>query len=270
MKHSDEILPNEVPVFPPIPSGSLEAELNFINYGSSIFSFVVTWVSSALLLRQYTKKLGKYVFWLLVSSPLIYFLSQFGLVFSQFGSITGQNLAELFYTFQVIFSLNSTIGGILFGVVYWTISRKLEGMSDLKTYLTVTGYGFALFFASGSATVIHTPYPPFGLSTVSLVGLSSYLMFFGLYSSVVALSKETEIRKILKKEALEQWKLFGSLGEAQMEKHISSNAMAVVRSIGDRMSEESGVQTKFSDSELISEVKSILDEIKKAKKDLGG
>lgn len=268
-KHHDEILPNDVPVFPPIASGSLESKLNLINYGSSIFSFIVTWVSSALLLRQYTKKLGKYVFWPLVSSPLVYFLSQFVLVFFQFTSISEQNLANLFYTFQLIFSLNSTIGGILFGVVYWIISRKLEGMSDLKTYFIVTGYGFALFFASGSATVIQTPYPPFGLLTVSLVGLSSYFMFFGLYSSIVALSKETEIRKILKKEALEQWKLFGSLSEAQMEKHISSNAMSVVKGIGDRIYEESGVQSNYSESELITEVKSILEEIKKSKQYAG-
>jgi hypothetical protein len=63
--------------------------------------------------------------------------------------------------------------------------------TPLNEYLSLSTYGFILFFVSGTATIVHTPYPPFGLASVSLVGLSSYLIFVDLYYSVVAISRDS-------------------------------------------------------------------------------
>jgi hypothetical protein len=43
--------------------------------------------------------------------------------------------------------------------------------------------------------LINTPYPPFGIITTSLMGLSSYLVLVGIYSSAVSLSQDSELRR---------------------------------------------------------------------------
>ena len=65
-----------------------------------------------------------------------------------------------------------------------------SGVSD---YLMITGYGVLLFFTSNQATVlINLPYPQFGMATISFVGLSSYLLFVGIYSSAVSLAEDSK------------------------------------------------------------------------------
>src|SRR6266516_5843420 len=48
---------------------------------TSIMSFLLTWIATVLLLRTYSRKLGRVRYWVLVSIPLVYFLSQFQPVF---------------------------------------------------------------------------------------------------------------------------------------------------------------------------------------------
>ena len=44
---------------------------------TSILSFVTTWIASVMLLYRYSKAIGRIQYWILVSLPLVYFLSQF-------------------------------------------------------------------------------------------------------------------------------------------------------------------------------------------------
>jgi hypothetical protein len=40
---------------------------------SSIFSFIMTWISTAIILHHYSKRIGNIKYWIIVSLPLIYF-----------------------------------------------------------------------------------------------------------------------------------------------------------------------------------------------------
>jgi MFS family permease len=44
---------------------------------TSVLSFIITWVATVFLLRHYSRKLGRIKYWVTVSIPLAYFLSQF-------------------------------------------------------------------------------------------------------------------------------------------------------------------------------------------------
>lgn len=61
----------------------------------------------------------------------------------------------------------------------------------IKNYLIIAAYGLLLFFVSGQAVVVHAPYPPFGLISVSLMGLSSYYVFVGIYSSALSFAQDS-------------------------------------------------------------------------------
>lgn len=251
-------------LFPVLIPGTAIWTINYFNSIFSIVSFVATWLGAVLLLRHYAEKYGKYYYWI-ISAPLIYFLSQFANILYLYNLFINADPTGFFLSFQYIFSLNSTIGGILFGVVFWTAATKIERISALKNYLTIAGFGFFLFFASGSATVVQIPFPPYGLQMVSIVGISSYLMFFGLYSSAVVLSEDIVVRRAIRNTAAEQYRLLGNISYAEMENKITHHVVSVVGKISNKIMEESGVESSYSDSDIRAQVQQIVNEIIKDK-----
>ena len=81
--------------------------------------------------------------------------------------------------------------------------------------LVITAIGFILLFVSDQAvTLIATPYPPFGLVSVSAVGLSSYLILVGLYYSAISLSNDVNLRRTIRESVLRESKFLDSIGKS--------------------------------------------------------
>ena len=90
---------------------------NLAYFITSVMSFVVTWFATVLLLRHYSTKIGRAKYWIIVSIPLVYFLSQFQTIL--LGIFTPFRLSDpiLFgLTYTLVFSASKPLGGILFGV----------------------------------------------------------------------------------------------------------------------------------------------------------
>ena len=49
------------------------------------------------------------------------------------------------------------------------------------------------------------PYPPFGLPTITFAGISSYLLFVGIYYTSISVSMNTELRKTIENSVEEQF-----------------------------------------------------------------
>jgi hypothetical protein len=167
---------------------------------TAILLFVLTWIATALLLRHYSRKLGQIKYWVLVSIPLVYFLSQFQplflFTFTEF-RLSDPVLFGIVYT--LLFSVSKPLGGVLFGVAFWMVARRLKD-NKVKGYLIISAYGMTLLFASNQPTaLILVPYPPFGLVTICFMGLASYLLYLGIYSSAVSVSEDSRLRQPLEK-----------------------------------------------------------------------
>jgi hypothetical protein len=183
-----EISPRSPVEYTSYKQGSVEKMLSDIYVIPGIASFVLIWGSTALLLYHYKQKFGSIKYWIIVALPLVYFLSQF------YDLIPGLEKFNDF-TLIILTTLNSTAGGFLFAVVFWTAARNLHQNDDttnrvatVKEYLTISAYGFVLFFTADQASVIAASYPPFGLAAVSFIGLASYLIFVGLYTTAISIS----------------------------------------------------------------------------------
>jgi hypothetical protein len=158
------------------PAGSIISALNNGYAISSIISFIVTWIATAVLLRHYySQRLGRIKYWGIISLPLAIFLIQFQPLFlSLFYQPLQSNPVLFSILYTVIFSFSKPIGGILFGVAFWTAAKSLRHGTTVRDYMIMSAYGLILLFVSSQAIVLVTaPYPPFGLVTVSFVGLSS-------------------------------------------------------------------------------------------------
>lgn len=206
---------------PIIEQDSLLSILNYVYYYMAVSSYVITWIITALLLKDYVMKVGKFKYWFVLSLPLIFYLSQ--LLVTQFGlfipdDVTGNLNFQMWFLF--FYTPSSLIGGILFSIPFFLIIRKLPSSKDLKNFLRITAYGLILFFAAGSATVYHTPYPPFGLLTVAAIGPSAYLIALGVYYSARIISRNRTIEIQLKRSS-EYSQFFANIGSAEMEKTMT-------------------------------------------------
>ena len=60
-----------------IPDGSIQEFLNDLFSILSILSFVFSWIASAIMLKEYSNKLGQLKYWIIVSIPLIFYIGQY-------------------------------------------------------------------------------------------------------------------------------------------------------------------------------------------------
>jgi hypothetical protein len=70
--------------------------------------------------------------------------------------------------------------------------------------------------------LVSSPYPPFGLPTISFIGLASYLVLAGIYSSAISAAEDSKLRQSIRNFALKETKLLDSIGMAQMEHKAKS------------------------------------------------
>jgi hypothetical protein len=248
--------------------GTLEFILNTIRSLTSVLSFSVLWIATVLLLHHYSQKVGKIKYWILVSLPLVYFLSQFPtLFFNLFTPLIRED--PIFYgsLLTFLFTLSKPAGGILFGIAFWTVARNLRSAPVITNYLLISAIGFVLLFASDHAIVlIGLPYPPFGLAAVSFVGLSSYLIFVGIYYSAISLSHNDRIRSEIKKFALSESKLLDSIRSAQLEKEISERVKTISQN-QDYVAQSLGIPSSMDEENIRKYLDDVVRELKSARKE---
>jgi hypothetical protein len=200
---------------------------------SSFMSFFSLWITTAILMNSYRERLiNAILYWIVLSIPLVYFVITYfyqyilGNLLSSFLEIDPVSVSIIIGAFL---ALSKPIGGILFGVVFWNISRIISYEINIKTYMIISGWGILLIFSSNQAvTQIVSPYPPFGLVTITVLVSASYLMLLGIYNSATLVSANNELRRSIYIHALES-KLLGAIGHAEMEKEIQKTVKQVNR-----------------------------------------
>ncbi len=230
---------------------------------TSILSFIFTWAATALLLRSHSGKLGRARYWILVSIPLLYFLSQFQSLFLDM--FTSIRIAEpiTFGVFYVLFfSATIPAGGVLFGIAFWSLARKIRP-TTVKRYMMISAYGMMLIFSSNQASgLVLASYPPFGLISVSFFGLASYLIFIGIYSSALSVAKDAELRGSIRKSAQQELAFLKDIGTSQMENEVQQRVMKLTRDLADK-SEGTEILPSLGEEEIREYLDQVVEEIKK-------
>ena len=94
--------------------------------------------------------------------------------------------------------------------------------------MIISGWGIFLVFAANQATVqMLTPYPPFGLATLTVLNIAGYLMLLGIYNSAVLVSANNTLRKSIRKHALES-RLLDVIGHAERDKEIQKTVRNIM------------------------------------------
>jgi hypothetical protein len=236
---------------------------------SSFMSFFSIWITTAILMNYYREKLiNALVYWVILFIPLIYFIITYfyqfilGGILDSFLEIDPVSVSIIIGAFL---AFSKPIGGLLFGVVFWNISRIIGYEKNIKTYMIISGWGILLIFSSNqAATQIVSPYPPFGLVTITILVTASYLMLLGIYNSATLVSANNELRRSIHKHALES-KLLGAIGHAEMEKEIQKTVKQVNRDKYE-LEKELEEPVELDEMELEKYIEFVVREVRKVSK----
>jgi hypothetical protein len=174
----------------------------------------------------------------------------------------------IFYSILItlIFTLSKPVGGILFGVAFWTMAKDVSANKVVREYLIIAGFGLIMLFIFDQAiTLISVDYPPFGLVTISFLGLSSYMILVGIYSSAISVAEDSKLRKSIRDFAIGQSRLLDSIRSAQMEQEIEKKVLVFTKQVQDRMIEETGIEPSLTEDQMKLYLDQVIREVKKQK-----
>lgn len=230
---------------------------------SSVTGFISTWFATILLLHHYSRKLGLIRYWIVVLIPLVYFLSQFqGLVLDVFAPLRASDPILFGVTYTLVFSAAKSVGGILFGIAFWSVARNIHN-KVVKNYLAISAYGMVLLFTANQPTGLTLiPYPPFGLVTISFLGLSAYLVFIGIYSASLSVALDSRLRNMIRKMTLDETRFLEDIGTSEMEQVMEKRVRTLLSKTQDDFKRETGIQASLTETEAKEYLQQVLEETK--------
>ncbi|MGI9010398.1 MAG: hypothetical protein ACR2F1_04310 [Nitrososphaeraceae archaeon] len=240
--------------------------LNF-HYGlSTILSFVSIWFTTTILLYSSESKGSTQVRYLvLLVLPLFYFLlGYFGqnTIYKFLFSLDFANPIFISIFLTLIFSLSKPVGGITFGIVFWNAAKLFPYDKLIKEYLIYTGIGFLFLFSANQSTILaFTPYPPFGINTITILILSSYLILIGISTSANLIAKNVKLRQSIYQITKES-NLLNLIGSAEMEKEMKETMKKIMKKTESIQQDK---EEQIDENKLRQYIESVVNELKKNK-----
>jgi hypothetical protein len=239
--------------------------LNISNTISFLSSFIFMWLGSTIVLRHYRERISRSRYFLLIGAPLVYYIGQYFIVLNiLFPFIESSSTSFIFY-YTTFFTLSSVIGSVIFAMSFWLMAKELSKNVEIATYLKICGYGFIMFFSSATATVVHTPYPAYGIVSICLVGFSSYYILYGIYSSSVSLSEDISLRHLIRKSASSQLEFLSSISKGYLQDKILNQVYNTTQKFEEKIEEQSGISSSLTTDEIKYYIRQVIDELKTKK-----
>ena len=236
----------------------------------SFMSFFSIWITTAVLMINYRKKPSNaIVYWIILSIPFVYFLITYfyqyilGNILISYREINPITVSIILGAFL---ALSKPIGGLVFGVAFWKISRIMSYERNIMTYMIISGFGIFLIFSANQAATQTIPgiYPPFGLLTITVLNIAAFFMLLGIYNSATLVSANHNLRKLIRKHALES-KLLGLLGHAELDNEIRKTVKEITQD-KDILERYKEAEFEFDEKELEKYIDSVIRETKKEHK----
>jgi hypothetical protein len=259
-----EIISYHTSAFLPFIASTDPIKVGF--YSTLILAYISFWISTVIMLSNYEAKLFKLKFWVLSILPLLYFLLPFyngtiNILIDYFQA--GTPLFAIIYT--VTFSNNIPIAAIFFGLVFWSIGRKIEN-SYLRKNMWISGYAITLFFISNqSILVIDAPFPPLALPYIAVLGISGFLLMMGISYSSISFTQDHLLRKKIYSTIENEYVFIKNIGNPELEKQMIRKVQNISKTLLNEMEAHSGINTNLEGEELQNYISEVMSEIKQTK-----
>ena len=228
-------------------------------------TFLSFWGGTIVILYANIKRVGKTRFWILVTTPIIFFLGALITLFPEMqGDAPEDDLNSIIIPLYVV-TFSQVIAIALFATAFVSMAKAVPN-HQISDYMYITCFGLTLFSIGIGATVSGAGYPPFGLPSVSLVGPFSFLLFTGLNHSAISIAEDSSLRRSIKDSAQQQLKLLDSMGTAEMERKLEKMVLEATKSNAESLKQQSGIEPSLSMDEAKQYLYEVLEEVKDRKK----
>ncbi|WP_458743486.1 hypothetical protein [Candidatus Nitrosocosmicus sp. T] len=234
-----------------------------------LFNFIMfgfTWIGTSLLLKNYVYNYlrnGRKVYWLLVGSPGFYYI-----LTSDFFTTYLNNLVNefpfLFYFMTYIVGSAKQVSGIFFGLLFLVISKNTLNV-NLKKNLIILASGVIILYSSIQISIIQIlPFPPFGLVTYSIMPLSTFMIYWGLYNSSQIIANDTKfLQEIRTRLKFRSSSFMENVGSAELKIQLENSVRHLIDKVDDKKGIESSNLTKGQVDDYINDVIREIQEEKK-------
>ena len=235
---------------------------------TSIISFIAIWFVSTMMLKQYSRRIGKIRYWIFVSIPLVVFMTKYEVMFYYF--LNDPAILGIFYIelgtnlnpiIHILLNSNLQFGGVFFAIAFLVIAKKIPKRHTIVNSLILSLFGMMFLFGSKDISALIIPfYPPVGIVAISYMGLASYLLLFGIYSSATIAARDITLRKYLNKKLGNDTSLLMDIAfserESEIEKHVKS-----LLSYSEQW-QESNIHGEMSQQEIKAIIDDVMSETK--------
>lgn len=233
-------------------------------YYASILAYILIWVTTAILLKHYSKRLGKIRYWILISIPIVFYLIQDKLFQSgifNYIFLISPNLFGLFYSLS--FTAVQLIAGLFACLVFVLGAREIK-KERISNSLFVSAVGILILINSFEISGAYIgAYPPYGLTSVSLIGMASYLVFVGTFSSAIYVGNDIQVRKEIYKMVESNPQLLRNIGLSEGQIEIERRVKRMQK-LNDQ--DDQSLGEEYESGEVQELIQDILRELKKEKK----
>jgi hypothetical protein len=127
--------------------------------------------------------------------------------------------------------------------------------------MMISAYGMMLLFASNQARILDiAPYPPFGIATVSYIGLASYLLLMSVYLSARSVAQDVKLRSSIRHSVEDQSRILETIGRSEMEQEIEKRVKQLSKDLS--FSEQLEIQSSLQEEDIRDYLNTVIDEVK--------
>ena len=237
---------------------------------TSIISFIAVWFVTIFMLKQYSHSIGKIKYWILVSVPLIAFMTKYEIILYYilydpsileiFSSIRSNSIVDQIVS--TFLNSNLQIGGIFFAIAFLVVAKKIPKGHRIVNSLIISLIGMMLLFGSKNVSALIIPaYPPVGIVAISFMGLASYLLLVGIYSSATIAARDITLRKYLNKKVENDTTLLNNIAYAENENEIQKNVKSLMN-YSAQWQQNNNIQLEMNQQEIKEIVDGVISEVK--------
>ena len=230
---------------------------------SSIFLFFIIWISTVFFLKSYSKRIGRILYAMIIGLPLFFFLIQYLSPFiNLFVNVQELDPIQYFAIQSVMGSLGQPLSAILFGLSFIRLSKKVAD-SSIKDYMIIAGIGLVIVFTANQAELMTSAgFPPFGILSNSLIGISTYLFFIGISTSALTISNDRRLRAKIRVSMEDDIRFLFKVASIERERVLINKALRLSKQVATDETNEFGVTSSLSEDDLKLYVREVLQQIK--------
>jgi hypothetical protein len=164
----------------------------------------------------------------------------------------------------LIFSYTKPLGGLLFGLAFWLSVWSLKRNNIQVDHMSITAYGIVfLFISTQTAELITAPFPPFGIASISMVSLASFMILVGIYSSTISVTRDKQILLKVRKTIEDRYSLLGTIALSENRQETKKLIMKIYEKIDAGGYNETGIKSSLTVQEVNEYCDQVMEEIKK-------